>query len=73
MKLKHGWSANFIDASQRIVLTKPGRQNRLTLQWQPPFLKPIDAVSGVLLTGLTTSIGDDVRGPLLKAARERWA
>ena len=72
MRLNHGWTATFLDGPQRIVLTKPGRQNRVTLQWQPPFLKPIDAASGVVLTGLVTSIGDDVRQPLLQAARERW-
>lgn len=74
MKLPHGWSASFLDGPRRIVLTKPGQRQVRTvhLQWQAPFLKPIDAASGVLLTGLTTSLPDDVRRPLLQAARERW-
>jgi hypothetical protein len=72
VKLAHGWVAAFLDGPQRIVLTKPGRQQRMTLQWQAPFLKAIDPVSGVFAAGLTSMLPDDVRQPLIAAARERW-
>ena len=72
MKLAHGWSASFLDSSQRIVLAKPGRSGRVCLEWQKPFLRAIDPASGVLLTGLQVWLPEDVRQPLLKAARERW-
>lgn len=72
MNLPHGWHATFFDVPKRIVLTKPTRQPGICLQWEPPFLKAVDPASGVLITGLTVSLPDDVRQPLIEAARERW-
>lgn len=72
MNLPYGWKATWLDGPRRIVLTKPGRMQRVTLQWQPPFLKAVDPASGVFAQGLTTMLPDDVRKPLIEAAKERW-
>lgn len=69
--LPHGWNVRMIDAQKRFILSKPRRQQSVVLQWEPPFLKATD-FQGNPLHGLVVAIPDDVRGPLLEVARERW-
>ena len=72
MKLSNGWQGAFIDSDQRIVLTKPGRNQtrRIYMQYSEPFLKRVDAV-GVAVQDNSNPIAPAVRMELLAACRER--
>jgi hypothetical protein len=72
VKLAHDWTATFDDTRHRVLLTKPSRSAPMHLVWIPPHLKPIDPVSGVYMSGLTTMLPDVVRVDLELAAMERW-
>ena len=74
MNLIHNWNASFIDASQRIILTKPGRNRtrRIYMHYGGPHdLKRIDAHGGVLTDGINP-VPPSTRSQLLRICGDRW-
>jgi hypothetical protein len=79
MRLPHGWKATFIDADQRIVLTKPGQNSirRIYLSYRGQvgtqgLLKRVDA-QGNISNDNINPIAPETRAQLVTVCRERWA
>jgi hypothetical protein len=74
MKLNHGWNATMVDGSKRVLLTKPGIKARRTLcmQWEPPFLRRVDPVSGVTIVDTFDRLPPDTRSDLVAVCKARW-
>jgi hypothetical protein len=74
MILSFGWTATFLDARRRIVLSKPGTSNtrRLYMEYKPPFVRRIDPKSGVALVDTFNRLPMQTHKQLVTACRERW-
>ena len=71
--LPHGWYARFYDATRRVMLTKPGRNQsrKIHLRFDAFGLRRIDR-HGNPLNDTINPIAQETRGELLVACRERW-
>ena len=72
MILPHNWKATFIDAHQRIVLTKPGQNHlrRIHLKFEG-LLRRTDK-HGNPSNDMINPLAPETRTELLAACRERW-
>ena len=71
MNVGHNWLAAFIDGSKRVMLTKPGNRTarNICLQYDYPFLRRIDAKTGMRMTDTFNALPPDTRKTLLDACR----
>ncbi len=74
MNIGHNWQASFIDESQRVMLTKPGNKTarNICMEYEFPFLRRIDARTGMRMIDHFNVLPPDCQNTLLEACKERW-
>jgi hypothetical protein len=74
MHLSYNWHATFFDATHEMVLSKPGRQMRILVQYQAsyPRLRVLDLKTHMPVPGLTHQLPEEVRAELVRYCAKRW-